>query len=438
MNTDLENIENVYVVNDGIYENVNSIYVVKNGFYKKACKILKAIGGVWQAVYEGILKFIITYNANGGTPDVNMVTYEDGVDVSGAYVEPTRTGYTFDEWCTDQSLTNKLDISTLKSDITAYAKWIANTYYVRFDGNGATSGTMDDQKFTYDVTQNLTANAFQRQAIAILDPNYTGATVTTRVVNSSFQGWDTSTDGISDYSDSEAVSNLTAIKDAIVTLYAKWLSGTIQLTSVSRTGYTFNGWYTGPSGGSKVGVAGDRINVVVDRTLYAHWTGNSYTIQFSANGGSGTMSNLSMTYGTSKPLPANTFTRTGCTFLGWSKSALPTSSTTATYADKALVTNLTSTQGGTITLHAVWKGNSYTIKFNAKGGTGTMSNMSMTYGIAKNLTANKFTKSGYTFQGWSKSSLSNTVTYRNGQSVNNLTASDGGTVNLYAVWKKTS
>ena len=46
-----------------------------------------------------------------------------------------------------------------------------------------------------------------------------------------------------------------------------------------------------------------------------------------------------------------------------------------------------------------------------------------------------FTRTGYTFQGWSTSSSSSTVAYTNGQSVSNLTTTDGGVVNLYAVWK---
>lgn len=77
----------------------------------------------------------------------------------------------------------------------------------------------------------------------------------------------------------------------------------------------------------------------------------------------------------------------------------------------------------------------YTIKFNANGGSGSMSNLSMTYGTAKNLTANTFTRTGYTFQGWSTSSSATSATYTDGQSVNNLTSINGGTVNLYAVWK---
>ena len=46
--------------------------------------------------------------------------------------------------------------------------------------------------------------------------------------------------------------------------------------------------------------------------------------------------------------------------------------------------------------------NTYTIAYNANGGTGSMENSTHTYGIAAKLTKNSFTKEGYDFIGWSK------------------------------------
>ena len=76
----------------------------------------------------------------------------------------------------------------------------------------------------------------------------------------------------------------------------------------------------------------------------------------------------------------------------------------------------------------------YSVKFNANGGTGTMANESFTYGTAKALTANAFTRTGYTFQGWA-TSASGAKAYSDKQSVSNLATSSGEVVNLYAVWK---
>ena len=78
---------------------------------------------------------------------------------------------------------------------------------------------------------------------------------------------------------------------------------------------------------------------------------------------------------------------------------------------------------------------SYTVKFNANGGSGTMATASFTYGTAKSLTANAFTRSGYVFEGWA-TSASGAKVYSDKQSVLNLTTVVGGTVNLYAVWQE--
>ena len=58
----------------------------------------------------------------------------------------------------------------------------------------------------------------------------------------------------------------------------------------------------------------------------------------------------------------------------------------------------------TVVLYTNWIGNSYTINYNASGGTGTTASSSHVYGTAKALTSNGFTRTGYTFAGWSKSS----------------------------------
>lgn len=85
----------------------------------------------------------------------------------------------------------------------------------------------------------------------------------------------------------------------------------------------------------------------------------------------------------------------------------------------------------TITLEAV--PNHYTVQFNANGGSGTMDTKRMTYDTSEPLTANTFTKAGYNFAGWSDSE-DGAVKYPDGTSVKNMTAENGGTVILYAVW----
>lgn len=84
-------------------------------------------------------------------------------------------------------------------------------------------------------------------------------------------------------------------------------------------------------------------------------------------------------------------------------------------------------------LYSAW--NTYTVTYNGNGATGgSTANSSHTYNTAKALTANGYTRTGYKFAGWSTSNTATSATYSDGQSVSNLTATNGGTVTLYAVW----
>jgi formylglycine-generating enzyme required for sulfatase activity len=86
---------------------------------------------------------------------------------------------------------------------------------------------------------------------------------------------------------------------------------------------------------------------------------------------------------------------------------------------------------------AQWYAHTYTVIFYANSGTGTMSSLSMTYDETKDLTKNEFTRTGgYSFLGWSINQSATTATYQDKEIVSNLTATDGGIVDLYAVWFK--
>ena len=123
------------------------------------------------------------------------------------------------------------------------------------------------------------------------------------------------------------------------------------LPTTTRTGYIFAGWYTQASGGTQISSTTTMPSSNV--TYYAHWTPISYTVNYNGNGStSGSTASSSHTYDVAKNLTTNGFAKTGYSFKGWAKSSIATS---ADYANNASVKNLSSTNGATVTLYAVWK-----------------------------------------------------------------------------------
>ena len=167
----------------------------------------------------------------------------------------------------------------------------------------------------------------------------------------------------------------------------------------------------------------------------------SYRVAFNANGGKlpkgKKMAAQTLTYGKAAKLRKNVFTRKGYVFAGWATSKANAKKGLIAYKNAQSVNNLRA-DGGTTTLYAVWAKKTYKVKFYANGGKGKMAVEKFTYGKAKKLMANKFTRKGYVFKGWATSKANarkGVVKYKNKKTVKNLVTT-GKTVKLYAVWKK--
>ncbi|MBR6189964.1 MAG: leucine-rich repeat protein [Prevotella sp.] len=139
-----------------------------------------------------------------------------------------------------------------------------------------------------------------------------------------------------------------------------------------------------------------------DVTLTAELAYNTYTVHFNGNGGTcgdGQMTDQTFTYGTAQNLTANAFDRTGYTFAGWAKSE----NGNVVYSDKQSVSNLTTTDGGTVVLYAKWTPITYTITYNLNGGSVATSNPT-SYNIeTPTFTLNNPTKEDCRFTGWTGS-----------------------------------
>ena len=197
-----------------------------------------------------------------------------------------------------------------------------------------------------------------------------------------------------------------------------------------RDDYAFDGWYRENTFNTRWDFNTDTISDHI--TLYARWVliSETYKVVYDKNAGdaTGTMADSYFPLGTVQPLSANDFTRSGYSFSGWGTIF----SGPAVYGNQSNVIDLADI-GRTIILYAQWTANTYTVAYNANGGSGNMGNVTHTYGTAKNLEIMIFTRTNYTFMGWAMES-DGSVIYSNQQSVTNLSAELGAIVTLYAQW----
>ena len=211
------------------------------------------------------------------------------------------------------------------------------------------------------------------------------------------------------------------------------------ITIPIRAGYQFLGYYDAAENGNQYynadGSSASNWNKAGNDkyTLYAKWSVNRYQVAFDANGGTGSMADQNFTYDVNQPLSTNTFTREGYTFAGWAKVE---NADKAAYTDGAVVENLTTEADQTVTLYAVWKPVTYQVIFDKNGAdSGSMNDQTLTYDAETSLSVNGYTKTGYHFMGWAVSAGTQTVAYADSASVKNLTAAEGSTITLYAVWE---
>lgn len=393
----------------------------------------------------------LTYNVNApattkapDAPASMTVPYNTAADdKSGWTVGDTGkiTGYSFDGWYTSPTGGDKYDWSTkLTNDVTMYAHWTANGYTVKYDAGGG-KGTMGDQKFTFDVPQNLSPNAFTRDG-------YT------------FTGWKRADTGDS-YTDGQQVSNLTSTPNGIVTMIAQWTpnpasinydpnpptgrtpggQGTANWTGHTGDtqaigangwtvdGYTFIGWNTSADGKGTAYAPGTTWTANGTLTLYAQWTPGQASLTYDGNGATGGKTDP-QTGKTDEKINVrdNGFTRDGYTFVTWN--------TQADCKGNAVKPNSEWTLRGSSTLYACWAGNAQTLTYHGNGATGgNTAAQSGKTGDELTTNANGFTRDGYTFVRWDTAKDGSGTAYGEGKNgVSQYVMKPAGN-DLYAIWK---
>jgi len=173
------------------------------------------------------------------------------------------------------------------------------------------------------------------------------------------------------------------------------------LPTPTRSGFTFDGWFTAASGGTMVSAT---TVVSGNVTYYAQWKVNggggsgggdeptaptTYTITYRPGAsGTGSQQTATKTKNVALQLKGAIFTRTGYTQIGWA---------TSEGGAKAYDLGASYTANAAVTLYPVWMVNKYMVTFDANGGVGGWSR-SMDYGAE--IVAPTVTCEGYTFMGW--------------------------------------
>lgn len=198
--------------------------------------------------------------------------------------------------------------------------------------------------------------------------------------------------------------------------------------SFTKDGYSFDNWNTESDGSGTTYSNEDLVTNISDTTLYAQWNMDTYNIAYALNSGTVATANPETYNVETASFTLNNPSKTGYTFKGWSGTGLTgDTNTTVTIplgstGDKSYTANYTA--------------NTYYIKFNSNGGSNSMSNQTMTYDTPANLTANNFTRKGYTFTGWNTKSDGSGTSYSNQEQIINLSNTNGENINLYAIWKE--
>jgi uncharacterized repeat protein (TIGR02543 family) len=171
------------------------------------------------------------------------------------------------------------------------------------------------------------------------------------------------------------------------------------------------------------------IDMIPSGTMYANTSYTvpklaSYTVSYNANGGSGAPSSQTKWYGQNLTIHSTIPYRTGYTFKGWALTKADADAGTWYYTAGS-----SCGKNENLTLYAVWEAVTYSITFNANGGSGAPGNQLKTHGVTLTLSSVIPTRPNHTFIGWAKSSVASTKQYDAGGLF-----TDNVNTTLYAVW----
>ena len=442
---------------------------------------LFSLYGVWQknATYT------VRLHRNNSAMDSSSATRSCTVGLARSL--PTiselgwsRPGYTFMGWGTYQTDTTKdysdgqsiMDLADEEgAEVNLYAIWKMDAvqYTIRLHRNNSNTDSATASRAC------KTGTSRSLPTISELGWSRSGYV---------FKGWGTyASDTTTNYSDGQSVLNLSTTAGGCVDLYAIWESNgkytvrrhrnnsvadeasagramtvgvgralpTIHELGWSRPGYSFVGWGTSSSASTAKYDDGQTVRNLSTQNgdevhLYAIWSIDvvNYTVMMHRNNSTtdGATASRACKTGTSRNLPTISelgWTRQGYDFVGWATTA---NATEAKYTDGQSVINLTMAVGGTVHLYAVWRSTAvtYTLRLhrNNSAADGAVASRALTVGKSRALPTIAdlgWSRTGVGFVGWGTYASDTTANYSDGQSVRNLSTSQGAVIHLYAIWR---
>ena len=422
--------------NDGMgYSYPTKSFYTFMGFFTQDGKELLNVNLITEDVYYAHwtpTNYSISYNLNGGSLSGQKTSYN--IETANFTLPtPSKSGYTFTGWTGSNGTTAQKSVTITKGNTgnrSYTANWTPTNYTISYNANG---GSLSGQKTSYNIeTANFTLPQPTRSGYTFTGWTGTGLSSATKSVtvskgstgNRSYTAnWSANGYTVSFNYNKPSTATGTMSGNGTTSKGVTYATAYGTLPQPSIPGWAFNGWYTAASGGSGIS-ATTTYTAVGNQTLYAHWTLNTYSISYNANGGSLSGQKTSYNVNTdSFTLP--TPTKNGYTFTGWTGS-------NGTTAQKSVTIAKGSTGNKSYT--ANWTPVNYTISYNANGGS--LSGQKTSYNIeTANFTLPQPTRSGYTFTGWTGSNgtaAQKSVTITKG-STGNKSYTANWSINAYTI-----
>jgi len=401
----------------------------------------RVLPDVWiehEITYWTPNRFDVTFDANGGYFGVSsVVQWAEQQITDMGYVlpnqNPVRPGYAFDGWWTEPTAGAQVKYSTQVTATKAhvlYAHWrlLGNLITATFNANGGTVVVPGSHNYVAGQT-------FGELPV----PSRRGY---------AFCGWWTEASG------GERITEGTSVPAADIELFAHWEpiryfvaydanGGTGTMTNqvhvydeqkvldgnlFSRTGYAFSGWARSVDGQVEYADRAEVVNLAEVSNevvrLYAVWSGAGYNVRFDSNGGIGVMENQTIQISATQNLHTNAFVFSGREFLGWAT----VSAGAVVYRDGEAVCGLSSVNGTTVHLYAVWRVSDATWRVSFDGNGGSVAPTYWNVAMGESLDALPTpTRPGHAFMGWWTQRAGGTLVSPSFAAESNMT--------LYAHWR---